>query len=47
MAGERGIQFRQTDARIGDQRLHVMLGGVEQLHVEPDQPACGILEQRP
>ena len=31
MAGERGIQFRQPDACIGDQRLHVMLGGIEHL----------------
>jgi hypothetical protein len=41
------IQLRVPDARIGDERPHVMLGGIEHLRVVAGQPARRIAEQRP
>ena len=44
---ERGIQRGQSGACVGDQRQHVMLGGIERLHVQPDQLPRRITEQCP
>ena len=47
VAGERCVKLDQCRARVGDQRVHVMLRGIEHLHVEADEAARGILEQSP
>ena len=44
---ERGVERRERRPRVGDQRQRAMLGGVERLHVEADETAGGVLEQRP
>ena len=41
MAGECGIQFRQPDACIGDQRLHMMFDSIEYLHIKTDRRRAG------
>jgi hypothetical protein len=47
ITGQRRVQCGEAFPRIGDQRQHVALAGVEGLHVERDEYACRILEQSP
>ena len=46
LVAERGARLAAR-RRVGDQRQGAMLGGVERLHVEADETAGRVLEQRP